>query len=145
MNRAERRRARAQARGKRSKLVQFSEACAGFCQIYNVHGANIGGVIDAAIAGDDPSLRVVYLAIVKWVEEALPHGRARCPDCHTVFSPSQRPSCLVVAVPFANPIGGVVSGVCKDCLTHGDLSEMTLRRYREIWPTAFEIASGGRA
>ena len=83
----------------------------------------------------------VYLVIVKWIEEVLPHGRARCLDCSMVFSPSQRPICL----PFANPIGAAVSGVCKDCLAHRDLNEMTLRRYREIWPSGFTIASGGHA
>ena len=112
MNRAEHRRARAQARSERAKLVQFSEACAGFCQVYQVHGANIGSLIEAAAVGD-PCARTAYLAILKWAAEALPHGRARCLDCDMVFSPSQHPVILVVGVPFSNPVGGVVSGVCR--------------------------------
>jgi hypothetical protein len=140
MNRAERRRA---ARIERDNLNEFSKACAGFCQVYALHGGNIGGLIE--VMDGDPCLRVAYFAILRWMVEALPYDRAICLDCDIRFTPSLRPSCLVVAVPFANPVGGAVSGVCKDCLTRGDLSEMTVRRYREIWPSVFQVAGGGHA
>ena len=138
MNRAERRRAQARARKWHEDMSRFTVACGGTLQVFAVTPSNFHSLM-AGVERGDPSLQAVCVAVSKWLCEALPNGRPVCLDCDVEFGSEQVPGAFIVSVPFANPIGAIVSGVCMCCLEHSDLHEMVLRRSFEMFPGSYEI------
>ncbi len=131
-------------------LQEFHEMSCGAVEAFIVTPPDIRLALDAAATGD-PRAAAIMQALndwLTWSATARPGDAPLCLSCDVEFTGGAVPTVFAMAVPFANPVAALVSGVCYDCAARarrGDgLMASALRGWRAVWPD-LRAVEGGRA
>jgi hypothetical protein len=134
----------------RVTLRDFNDLCGGAAEALVVTPPDILPIAAAAATGDAMAAAIMR-ALNHWLSQsaAAPRGGGPlCFSCDAEFAGAATPAAFTLAVPFANPVTALVSGICADCAAkarQGDgLMASAMRGWRKVWP-GFQTVEGGRA
>jgi hypothetical protein len=157
MNRAARRREESEERREQRRrqrwfqdVNHFAGAAQGAVQVFIIHTADWGLLIDVAETGE-PTAMAVAQSISTWKEKAVqvegvPGHVFLCLNCIQEFGPATAtPAAFAIAMPFADYSCALAFAICKGCAACGeDLQKMVLHHLKKIWPDVHYV-HGGRA
>jgi len=126
--------AKPQAAPKRGDIRTLTETAHGVFEQWLVTPADLQGL---ARADAGPHGQAVLGGVGNWLRHALGASPGPlCLTCDTEFGrrTERLPAAWSVLVPFADPVGVIVTGICASCAGRDDLQARMLESHRRVWP-----------
>ena len=100
-------------------------------------------------ASGDARGAAIMRALNDWLSWSATAKRGEAPlclSCDAEFSGVTKPAAFALAVPFANPVAALVSGICGNCAARAQRSDglvaSALRGWRAVWPDLRAVEAG---
>ena len=125
-------------------LFEFNATSSGAIESYVISPQQLLALVTKQGDGDRTARALISL-IGQWIEHAAGSRQPPplCLTCDTKFSlPDSKPELFIVTMPFGNPVGGMVSGVCAHCADDPELMEKMRALQRQIWSQVRNVELG---
>lgn len=123
----------------RKNMDRFAEVSNGCIKVMVILPADILELIAAEHGGNEDAYAMIcamaqYLARI----EDRKQPSMLCLHCDTEFNASVSPTSFSIAMPYANPVGAVINGICRDCVLKFGIDRDRLlakssEAYQRLW------------